>query len=524
MMVETCMGLADELRAERDALSSFTAGLEGEFLELGNLLHVILDTATNVRQHSDAVIGSVSGRAEDSAIDFAFQLLKKAEDLAEATREQYERGLSTFEQLTAALAQIARERRALRSILLPLKINPMQLRIEASWFDAGIQAEFSDLAASIDRVLEDLASGVTHRFEELERTATLTEDTATSLKRLSDRQSAKTRNMLGATREHLSALDKVLRDSERIAKNSGDAGNNIFGGAGKAIVALQCQDMARQKFEHIQAVIDEMIAHVDGLGKDELDSGTVQFIGQAGRVQLTQLQTVFRQLMEAAGEIEAGLRTIDLDTKAFARSAVDSGGAGIDSNVIALAMRSIREVLDVIHDAVGGVGRVSELVKRLSSAFTDCTSQVMQITERLIVMAVNVQVTANKVDAATMEVIARNARNCADLAMHALRAISKRVDREAEMVGDLDQRLADFRELAAMEQNVLEEEASRSTDKLCVLEQNLAREIKDVRALEQKLSPIVAEALGRIRFPELVSTAMERVLSFFAQLVAQYSL
>ena len=74
-----------------------------------------------------------------------------------------------------------------------------------------------------------------------------------------------------------------------------------------------------------------------------------------------------------------------------------------------------------------------------------------------------------------------------------------------------------------MEQSVLEEEASRSTDKLCVLERNLTREIKDVRALEQKLSPIVAEALSRIRFPELVATTMERVLSFFEQLVAQYS-
>jgi hypothetical protein len=111
----------------------------------------------------------------------------------------------------------------------------------------------------------------------------------------------------------------------------------------------------------------------------------------------------------------------------------------------------------------------------------------------------------------------------ADQALRALHTISNRVDGQAEVLGDLDQRLADYSELAAMEQTVHEDEASRSTEKLCTLERNLAREISDIQALEMKLSPTVGKALDRIRFPELAPSAIGRAHSFFEQLVAQYS-
>src|ERR1041384_6985094 len=69
-------GVLDE---EKRALQGFTAAMEEEFLVLGGLLKTVTSLARQVRTRSDEIISAVPGRSEDAAIQFAFQLLKKAE-------------------------------------------------------------------------------------------------------------------------------------------------------------------------------------------------------------------------------------------------------------------------------------------------------------------------------------------------------------------------------------------------------------------------------------------------------------
>ena len=99
-----------QLEAEKEALENFTAAMEDEFLELGALLRKIVSLARQVRDRSDEVMAAASGRSEDAAIQFAFQLLKKAEDLVEASREQYHTVFDVFGKLHSDLTQVARER------------------------------------------------------------------------------------------------------------------------------------------------------------------------------------------------------------------------------------------------------------------------------------------------------------------------------------------------------------------------------------------------------------------------------
>jgi len=157
--------LRSRLEAEKSALFGFTAAMEEEFLGLGTLLGKITSLAREVRRRSDEITAAATGRTEDAAIQFAFQLLKKAEDLVHASREQYNNVSVVFEKMHVEVIRIARERSALVRTLSPLEMTNSQFRIQACAFDEGTRAKFFALADSIGSIVRDVHNAVGQRFE-----------------------------------------------------------------------------------------------------------------------------------------------------------------------------------------------------------------------------------------------------------------------------------------------------------------------------------------------------------------------
>ena len=325
-----------------------------------------------------------------------------------------------------------------------------------------------------------------------------------------------------------STLNEVLAASEVAAESISQAGAKIASGVGKAIVALQCQDMARQKFQHINAAIDDMADHLAGAlarrltGDEEADCR--HFLAGAGRVQLGQLRAVFGQLDEAAGQVSEGMQEVDSEAKSFADHASHSGNATLDGQVIDRTIDSIHGVLGVIDTAVTSVRSVAVLVQKLKSSFSDCTSHVLGLALRLRMVALNAQIFAAHVDeGAALEVVAQNTRNVADEAMLQLDNISSRVTGLVDLVVDLEQRLDDYRTLAALERDLLAGEAGESETKLRALKQELRRAVAAIGPLDRELSTTVRRATERIRFPEAVAEASARSLALFEQIVLECS-
>jgi hypothetical protein len=517
-----------QLQAQKQALHNFTIAMEQEFLELGALLRQITSLARQVRDRSDKAIAAASGRAEDAAIQFAFQLLKKAEDLVQASREQHHNVFAVFEKMHLDLIKIARERSVLQRMLSPLETATTQFRIQACAFDENTRAQFFALADAIGEIVKDVRAAVGQRFEELERTGQATGELAAKLAAIAAEQKLETENMLAESRDQLSKLNEVLLASESVAQSISQAGTNIATGVGKVIVALQCQDMARQKFEHISAAIDEMIGHLKtvvmrGLsGAEAIDCR--RFLADASRVQLSQLQSVFEQLNEAASQAGEGLQEVKLEAKSLADHAVRCGDATLDGQIIEQAVRSIHAVLAVIDNAVANVKSVTAVVQKLKSTFSDCTSQILGLALRLRMVALNAQILAAHVDAGTaLEVVAKNTRTIADQAMQQLDEISSRVVALVDLVVDLEQRLADHHDLADMERNLLAGEAGESEQKLGTLELELRNAVAAIRPLEQELSGTIRRVTECIRFPEAVAQASARSTALFEQIVIQNS-
>ena len=237
--------LARILDEEKRTLEGFTASMEEEFLQLGGLLRKITSLARDVKSLSREIVDAVSGHSEDAAIQFAFQLLKKAEDLVRAGREQYAGVFQVFEKMHLDLTRVARERGALMRTLLPLETINTQFRIQACAFDEDTRAQFFALADAIQGILRDVQSAVGQRFEELEHAGEARGELMADLTARAAEQGKKTELMLAETRAHLSTLSDALQSSGQAAQSIAKSGANIAGGVGQAIVALQCQDMAR---------------------------------------------------------------------------------------------------------------------------------------------------------------------------------------------------------------------------------------------------------------------------------------
>lgn len=522
-------GMGERLRAEKEALHDFSIAMEEEFLKLGALLRTISLSAGQVRERSDAVIVAASGREEDAAIQFAFQLLKKTEDLVQASRDQYHHVLAVFKEIQIASRHIASRRRELKSTVSPLKAIPTLFRIQASLLSEKTQNEFSVVANSIQQIISEIESGVGQRFEELELMAQTALDLTAQLSVLTTQQNHEIKGMLEDARSHLSTLDMALQSSEAAAQSLVQVGDRISSGVGKAIIALQCQDIARQKFEHITEAIDQMIDRLPNRpGSDypvrgaRPDPDCLHYLADAGSVQLKQLRVVFGQLGEAARQVSGGLQEVESGAKALADHAVRSGDATLDGHVIGLAIKSIKDVLGIIDKTVGRVQSMCEIVQDLKSKFGDCGSQVADLTERLSVMALNAQISATQADAGlALEVVARNTRILSDQSRQALEAISSRVAALIDSITDVEQRLADHRELASIEQKLLAAEAGLSEKKLRALEEELHRGMGVIEPLNRKLSETIHRTIGSIRFPDAVAIAEARSTALFEAIVRQ---
>ncbi len=384
-----------------------------------------------------------------------------------------------------------RERSALVRTLSPLEMTNSQFRIQSCAFDETTRATFFALADDIGSIVRDVQNAVGQRFEELERTGEATGTAVARLTNLATEQKAEAERMLAATRTNLSTLNQALHSSEAVAQSMAQAGLGISGGVSKAIVALQSQDMARQKFQHIGLAIDEMVGHLatgsaDGFtGAEETDCR--HFLADAGRVQLMQLRAVFEQLDEAGRQVAGGLAEIDSEAKALADHALRSGGATLDGEIIGQAIHSIHAVLLVIENAAVSIRSVVDLVQKLKSTFSDCTSQIVGLALKLRMVALNAQIFAAHVSTgAALEVVASNTRSVADAAMKQLDEISFRVTGVVDSVVDLQERLSDHHELAIMEQTLLCNESAESEEKLRTLENSLRSALSAIVLLEAR--------------------------------------
>ncbi len=137
---------AQRLEEEKESLRSLADVMEVEFVSLSEGLMRLDEQLTHIQRQCLSLTNLTAGRTEDAAIQFAFQLLKKVEDLLLASYDQYDHVFAAFHELQGWLAQLPKQHDELLRALLPLSMITTAFRIEASRHPGEVQEVFAGLA------------------------------------------------------------------------------------------------------------------------------------------------------------------------------------------------------------------------------------------------------------------------------------------------------------------------------------------------------------------------------------------
>ena len=514
---------ARALEEEKNSLLSLVHGMETEFLATGEGLTNLTDQLDQIQKDCLSLTDLTLGRSQDAAIEFAFQLLKKAEDLVLACYDQYDHVFAAFTELQRWLCHLPKQHDELMRVLLPLNFITISLRMEASRHPAEVQEVFSLLATNMNQMVSEVRGTLERQFDELaasEKIArTLMEQISASV-RLHRKEVAST---LETSRSGLELLSEALSISGAGASDLARQNQAVTQHIGSIVMALQCEDITRQKIEHVGEAMDEMSGHLDAaqLADSVTESDPRQFVFRAAQIQLHQVQNVFDELNHAADSLTSGMQSLRAEAAAAAEVAVKVGGTTLEANVASLSQASMGEILAIIKQAVQKIADIRAAFEPLQARFANCTNNATEMARDVRYAALNAQVFAiHARDGATLEVLAGRMLFISEDTIQQVQQMGTALRQTDEMISNIRQRLEEFQSLGQAEQEVLTNESALSRQKLSDLESTIPVLIQSISQQQGVFARSVDAALANVQFPVAVAKANPRSIGFFQDLVA----
>jgi hypothetical protein len=511
------------LEDEKHSLLSLVRNMEAEFLCTGDGLGSLAQQLNEIKKEWQTLIELTLSQGEDAAVPFAFQLLKKAEDLVLASYEQYDHVFATFSKLQHQLSLLSKQRDNLLTALVPLKFITISCRIEAIRHPAEVQRPFFTLADNVNRTVKEVHITMERQFEELaasERTARGVMGRIFAA--IQERRKA-VKSTLKASRQQLCDMGEMLTKSGAGATDMTRRNQAVASHISEIVMAQQCQDITRQRIEHVGEAMDEMRTHLqeDAPVAPSLGSEARRFIFQAGQIQLQQVQNVFDQLNHAAGSLKSGIQNLRDEASAAAELAVRLGGATLNAKVARQCQGGIGEVLDIVKEAIQTIAEIIAAFEPFQSSFVDCTGQATALAVDVRLAGLNAQLFAiHAPNGATLEVLAKRMRTLSEDVIHEVAKMGEELNHTSELINNLRQRMEDFQMLGQAEEDVLTNDSAVSLRKLAELESAIPVQIQRVTQQQETFSQSVAEVLAKIQFPATVAAASKRSIGFFHDLVA----
>lgn len=514
--------LSRRLGEEKEFLLTVIRDVEAEFLETGQGLERLTRQLGEIQVPCQELIGLTLGQNQDAVVSFTFQLLKKAEDLVLACYEQYDHVFATFGELQQRLAKLSRRHDDLMRVLLPLNFITTSFRIEASRNPPDVQEIFSSLADGMGRTVNEVRGTMERQFSDLAASEAVARNlmaqTFASIRVHREEVAA----ILKTSRRQLNELSEALAVSTAGASDLSRLNESVNRHINGIVMAQQCQDITRQKIEHVGEAMDAMRAHLDEARRNTTQGETEarRFVFHAGQIQLHQIRDVFGQLGQAADDLTSGIRSLRTEAGAAADVAVRMGGATLDAKVADQCQAGIGEILAILNQAVMKIREILAIFEPLQASFVDCTGKAAALANDVRHAGLNAQIFAvHAPDGGSLEVLAGHVRAISDDVIGQVGQMGLELSQTIGMVANLRQRLEDFDILGVAEEAVLSRETLLSRAKLTDLKEVIPLLIGRVAGSQQEFARSVEEILANVRFPSTVAGAGARAVRFFEHLV-----
>lgn len=514
--------LARRLGEEKEFLLTVIRDVEAEFLETGKGVEQLTRQLGEIQVPCRELIRLTLGQNQDAVVSFTFQLLKKAEDLVLACYEQYDHVFANFDDLQQRLARLSKRHDDLMRVLLPLNFITTSFRIEASRNPPEVQETFSALADNMSRTVNEVRDTMERQFSDLAASEAVAQNlmaqTFASIRVHREEVAA----ILKTSRRQLNELSEALAVSTAGAADLSRLNESVNRHINSIVMAQQCQDITRQKIEHVGEAMETMRIHLNETRGDTARGQTEarQFVFHAGQIQLHQVRNVFDQLGQAADGLTSGIESLRAEAGAAADVAVRMGGATLDAKVADQCQAGIGEILAILNQAVMKIRDILAIFAPLQASFVDCTGKAAALANDVRYAGLNAQIFAvHAPDGGSLEVLAGHVRAISDDVIEQVGQMGHELSNTIEMVSNLRQRLEDFDILGVAEAAVLSSETLLSRTKLTELKEVIPLLIGRVAESQRAFAGAVEEILANVRFPAIVAGAGVRSVRFFEHLV-----
>ena len=302
-----------------------------QFLSLAEALQSISGHARDIAGLSREVTGLAADEESDGAIGTLRHILADSERMqvmAETSREKMQEILQRLNESRSALSYLAKMR-------VMLQVFGMLSRIEGSRL-RNTAVDVAGLAADIRHLAEQIECHVTMIEEEVARLAELVAHSGQQLNQARGQEQQQAADLINRTQAVLAQLHERAEASRAAALSIDAQYASIRSATDKIVMALQSEDLARQRMEHVQEAIRQASVALES-GESTADCARILIL-QRSQVLSTRdmLSDSIRSIHDSLRSLGPRLEALTAQTAALASQTEEDGlsfAAGVEAGL-----------------------------------------------------------------------------------------------------------------------------------------------------------------------------------------------
>lgn len=385
----------DQLGTDSKSVADAADRIESRFLEIAGVIEGMSDHSETLVKEAEKVADVALGKGDSSALQTAgTNLITWLNSLDEARRNVHG-VLSGIERHQRRLERILNQEKRLQQTIGTLQILPSLFKIESAPLTEQNRRQFLDLVKDIECVHTKVAQSLRDSFHSVKSTGTRLADGRNRVQHFVEtkcRAIAERKEQLEASlKANNEQLERNRSENVSLLEVTRETNRQV----GRIVIALQYQDITRQKLQHIGAMRSEVESALMAGGSNRQ---LVQFCSEAAELCNAHSDSVLDDLDSACSEINSGVGEIEqrlgrLDEifntlRQFSDLAISANG------FIQTMLEATEEVKELTGDLVSGVKEMRQVIEPFRTALSGLSVAMGRVSAEIRLIALNAQVQA----------------------------------------------------------------------------------------------------------------------------------
>ena len=502
-------GLAGELRRCHGELLRFGHDSDREFTDLAKELGRFSDKLTEVRRQTGHLAAVVQDQDEDRALSAAYALYKSSVDLVHASIGMAVSEQEQMQSVEDELLRACAAREHFERCDMMLRILTLNIRMEAVRLEPEHQSVFVNVAASIAEIAQKIMASSVTAFGRIEAIVHEAGSERAELRRLEETLHQRAHNSVDTIFRELEkvrvALEPCAEQNRGIEEQLAQTGPITLG----MLMALQHQDIVRQKLEHIAVGFDDIGGSIDGVGAGR--PADAAFVHQAAKIQRAQLGAARTEIETAGREVTDGMAQLlqhgeGLIT-AFTAMETSVTATFRDCRLADLYREQITELATVADQGQVTNSKVSRSVTRIEEVVKLFSHEIARQEFDVKLVALNAQVAAARMTSA--EALNKLSEECSRVSGQIATitaTLSAQLDQVLNSLQGIAGQAGAFLQIVGQEKVTLEKGAVKIGAQLDQLGVQMQADAAQASRDFSKLFGETKALLQRLCFPELIDS------------------